>query len=53
MLITGSIPYNSLKHRKQLIKELKQEFGIGLIMRFTDDLIIYEYIDRERLRIAN
>jgi hypothetical protein len=40
MYINGCVPYRTKKEKKQIFKELKQEFGNDIKIRFLDNHFI-------------
>lgn len=49
MLITGCIPFETNKEKRNLLNQLKEEFGKGLTIRLDGELILYKYFDNSKI----
>ncbi|GEM_PF-4614014 len=48
MFITGCVPFNTYRQKNKIIKDLRNEFGKGLIINLDDGFVMYRFKENQK-----
>ncbi|GIN22595.1 hypothetical protein J1TS3_37290 [Siminovitchia fordii] len=48
MFITGCVPFETYRQKNIIIRELREEFGKGLIVNLDDGFVMYRFKEKQK-----